>query len=175
MSDDELLKPMHGSMPGDWWNVGAAFVQLAAYLPDTYHPRPTAPSGAIRGEYRVMVHGGISGSGELGEAIFTGNDGRTDITIRPANTASIGYWQRAVERLRMFVETARDLRRDALGPSGEEVIELYYRSKAAGGKVTLKALAEQYGFNRKYLSNVKRAYDARGGWGAKSITTVDTK
>lgn len=46
-------------------------------------------------------------------------------------------------------------------------IEHYYRSKAAGGKITLRQVAAQTGYSYGYLRQCKMAYDAAGKWGCK--------
>jgi hypothetical protein len=51
--------------------------------------------------------------------------------------------------------------------AAEKVIESYYRRRAAGSKVTLKQMAEAYGYHRTYLSQVKKEYDLAGKWGSK--------
>ena len=45
--------------------------------------------------------------------------------------------------------------------TGEDVVAYYYQRRAVGDKVTMKQLAEQYGFNPDYLSQVKTAYDKK--------------
>ena len=62
-----------------------------------------------------------------------------------------------------FTESYDELTR----PRAAEVIETYYRRKAAGGKVTLKVLAEETGYSLAYLKTAKRRYDAAGLWGSK--------
>lgn len=49
------------------------------------------------------------------------------------------------------------------------LIETYYRSRAAGGKITLKQLADQAGITATYLSTKKTAYDKAGKWGSKRV------
>jgi hypothetical protein len=76
-----------------------------------------------------------------------------------------------VEMMLNRSETIRDL---TAPPqiTAEYLIERYYRIKAQGGKVTLKQLAEKYGFNHSYLRTVKTEYDKAGGWGAKRNTNT---
>jgi hypothetical protein len=53
--------------------------------------------------------------------------------------------------------------------TSQGVIELYYRSKAAGSKITLQKLADQYGLAVGALKTAKRRYDAAGKWGSKAV------
>lgn len=52
-------------------------------------------------------------------------------------------------------------------PSAEQVIERYYRSRAAGARTTLRQLAKDTGFSYGYLRSVKVEYDRAGKWGSK--------
>jgi hypothetical protein len=52
--------------------------------------------------------------------------------------------------------------------AASNVIETYYRRKAAGGKVTLKQLAEETGYSVAGLKVAKQRYDAAGKWGSKT-------
>jgi len=49
----------------------------------------------------------------------------------------------------------------------DAIIEFYYRQRAAGGKRTIKDLAESSEYSCNYLRKKKMEYDRRGGWGSK--------
>jgi hypothetical protein len=50
----------------------------------------------------------------------------------------------------------------------ERAIEAYYRAKSKSmRRITLRSIAEKFGYNYTYLSQVKSAYDRAGKWGAK--------
>ena len=68
---------------------------------------------------------------------------------------------------------AREFKRDNQKITGEMAIERYYRRKARGSKTTLREIAEAYGFNESYLSQVKKKYDQAGKWGSKSKKSSD--
>lgn len=51
--------------------------------------------------------------------------------------------------------------------SVDAVIERYYRSRASGGRKTLKQIAQEAGYNYPYLSLCKSRYDAAGKWGSR--------
>jgi hypothetical protein len=54
-------------------------------------------------------------------------------------------------------------------PSGtEQAIEHYYRSKAAGSRITIEKVAQQTGFSAGYLREVKMRYDRDGKWGSRN-------
>jgi hypothetical protein len=46
-----------------------------------------------------------------------------------------------------------------LSVTARAVVEEYYAARNAGHRITLKRLAEKHGFNYKYLSSVKVAFD----------------
>lgn len=170
---NEIVKEINGTLPGDWWTLAAAFTQLAAYLPyEEYKPRPV--SGPDHGGFHATVYGGPIAGGLLGRIQFSGSDGQTLIVITPATPASVPYWEYTIERLQMFNDLARQLRRDT-EPTAYELVERFYRARAAGAKVTLKQLAQQYRMNYSYLRAVKAEYDKSGGWGSKVLGTTSTK
>jgi hypothetical protein len=72
-----------------------------------------------------------------------------------------------LHQLETFSDQVRTMRHAASGLTAEEVINRYYRSRAAGGKVTLQQLADEHGFNRSYLRAAKMEYDKAGKWGSK--------
>lgn len=52
-------------------------------------------------------------------------------------------------------------------PGGaEKIVEIYYRSRAAGSCVTMTELAQMFGYSPSWLSQAKAAYDAAGKWGS---------
>jgi hypothetical protein len=58
-------------------------------------------------------------------------------------------------------------------PQGaEHAVAYYYHANAASKRrITLRSIAEKFGYNYSYLSNVKSAYDRAGKWGAKNKAT----
>lgn len=153
------------TLVGDWWYYAGALKMLLSV--DDFVPTDgEEPNGWV-------LH---AGNWEQDTALITGCDGRTTITITIRNAASGPPWSRYAAQLQDMAAEAREMRRTVLGPTGEEVIELYYRSRAAGHKkTTLRQLAQQYGFHPNYLSQVKRAYDEAGGWGSKTKAAPSQK
>jgi hypothetical protein len=49
----------------------------------------------------------------------------------------------------------------------DKAIEHYYRVLAAGGKTTLRKVAEETGISYEALRKHKQRYDATGRWGSK--------
>lgn len=146
------------TLAGDWWYYAGALKTLLSV--DGFTPN----DGPQRDGWSISAGDWIQDT-----AIVTGKDGRTSVTITIRNPNPAPRWHRYADQLEEMSTHAREMRRDAYGPTGEEVIEIYYRSRAARGKkVTLKQLAEQYGFNVTYLSQAKRIYDAAGKWGSKA-------
>jgi hypothetical protein len=56
-------------------------------------------------------------------------------------------------------------------PSADDLIERYYRSRSQGSRVTLREIAEQYGFSYEALKKHKQRYDNAGKWGSKKGQT----
>lgn len=146
------------NLVGDWWYYAGALKTLLSV--DGFIPNDTA----VRDGWTMSA-----GHWTQDTALVTGKDGRTTVVITIRNPEPAPRWHHYAGQLEEMSTHARQMRRDVYGPTGEEVIEIYYRARAAGAKkVTLKQLAEQYGFNVTYLSQAKRIYDAAGKWGSKT-------
>jgi hypothetical protein len=102
------------------------------------------------------------------EMRFTGHDDVTTVNARFGDTADESRCEDMIRRLTIVARAARQLKDDTEKPSAERVIEMYYRTKAQKGKITLKELAHRWGFNESYLRQAKIEYDRAGKWGAKS-------
>jgi hypothetical protein len=101
----------------------------------------------------------------VAHVLFHGVGGTTLVQVE-APPAGLEHWRQELlflARSVQFTESYDELTR----PRAAEVIETYYRRKAAGGKVTLKVLAEETGYSLAYLKTAKRRYDAAGLWGSK--------
>jgi hypothetical protein len=161
MSEEETTE-MRFTIPGGEWWYFASMIQIGIF-------EPLAWPGT-RMETRPNPHGCTieitSGATRLAAATITSTGEQTTIAVI-AHTAHAAVWQTLLLTVQRMAENARQIRRNARGPTGEDVIEIYYRSRAAGGKTTLRQLAAQYGFNPSYLSQVKKQYDEAGKWGAK--------
>jgi hypothetical protein len=147
------------TLTGDWWYFAGALKMLLTRRGIELTTEGQEGNGwvfTLPGWPQDTVH-------------ITSFDNKTTIVIIQRHPESAVLWQDIKAQLEDMATYAREMRRDVHGPTGEEVIEIYYRARAAGGrKVTLKQLAEQYGFNVTYLSQAKRIYDAAGKWGAKA-------
>jgi hypothetical protein len=155
MSDRQSIIRLN--LVGDWWYYAGALKTLLSV--DGFIPNDTPQ----RDGWSMSA-----GDWTQDTAILTGKDGRTTVTITIRNPEPAPRWHHYARQLEDMSTHAREMRRDVYGPTGEEVIEIYYRSRSAGSKITLKQLAEQYGFNVTYLSQAKRLYDAAGKWGSKA-------
>ena len=98
-----------------------------------------------------------------------------NVTVRGDNDSSIirvtapaeqeHAWIERLEQIDEIAAYARERRQHTEKVTGEDVIERYYLIKRIGGKITIKQLAEQYGFNETYLYQVKSAFDKAGKLG----------
>lgn len=100
----------------------------------------------------------------VGTLRFTKEPGGTLARIEVA-PAFYEYCLTLVDRLAQIIGSARSFQQDQ--PTAADVVETYYRRKAAGGKATLKMLAEETGYSLGALKKAKRQYDAAGRWGSK--------
>lgn len=83
-----------------------------------------------------------------------------------AHDSQAAAWEKELTYLAEVVEQVRQLH-EMTRPTANDIVETYYRRKAAGGKVTLKMLAEESGYTYAYLQKAKQRYDAAGRWGSK--------
>jgi hypothetical protein len=146
----------------EWWVLRAAYQAIANKIPpgiDDYH-------GVFTQGGWSLITGGDEYAGYLSLNANDDKSSETKLFIEDLLGNHREYWQAIVKELERFVLRLHEGRRQH-AKTAEDIIEIYYRSRAAGSKVTLRELAEQYGFNSKSLSNAKRVYDARGGWGSK--------
>jgi len=156
------------TLRGDWWYfAGAFFVRYT--MPTTNATYGNIDSGGVTQNVSAILQ--TSGLGQsLGSITFVAGDDETHVYITYANEEEYTavFWQGAVKFLREMSAHARHFRREAIGPTAEEVIETYYRRRAKGVKVTMTQLAKEFDFNPNYLRTVKGAYDKAGKWGSKS-------
>jgi hypothetical protein len=76
-------------------------------------------------------------------------------------------WRQFAERLEKFAWAAHEARLN-MAPNPDELVERYYRSRAAGTKMSLRKFAESTNVNYEALKKWKQSYDRRGGWGSKT-------
>lgn len=164
MSDKELTIEIRRHLPGEWWYFAG---QLRAALnrkrgdPDwEWYNQPTSPTGCI-------IHiGPRLARRRIASVIFVGKGESTTLVVHtiPSNLPHV---QPLIDDLEATAREAREARRDSIGETPDELIEEYYRRRAAGSKVTLKQLAEQAGMSYSWLRQRKMEYDRAGKWGSK--------
>jgi hypothetical protein len=154
------------TLRGDWWYYAGAFY--------TFHQLSTLKicSEMIQDNgvtQTVTVIDDVGATEQpLGQITFDGAEHETHIYVAFAASAyAPRFWQHAIQKLKDMAAVTRQFRQEALGPTAEEVIEMYYRRRAKGMKVTLRQLAKEFDFNPNYLSNVRTAYKKAGKWGSK--------
>jgi hypothetical protein len=159
---------------GDWWWIAA---HITVLLNTTQRAREEQNLARLRWEQDTQPgQMTFKGSTDQGEQVLSlavsGSEGKTTIQFSDAEPV-IGFWQPIIIQVRTVAEQAHKVRR-LVAPTTDEVIERYYRARAAGGKVTLKQLAQQYGFNYSYLRAVKSEYDKAGKWGSNVLGEAST-
>jgi hypothetical protein len=162
MSDREKVT-IDTTIVVEWWYVVAALDMLIEDRHKDEIPirwdRNDLPNGCRRERF---IDGAPAGSITLTR--HPDKPLLTTLAIRVGGDAP--YWRALVKRLQGFGNEARERRREVM-PTADDVIQRYYRIRAQGGKVTLRQLAEETGFNYSYLRDVKVTYDKAGRWGAK--------
>ncbi len=149
------------TIAGEWW-------WIAAVCNDELH-KNLPEFEAVKISNR-NPNGYTQSLDELGTLTIAGDETKLQTVVRiECPDAYEGQWRGVVAGIERLAQNARDLRRWAYGygSTPEEAIEFYYRSKAAGGKITLGQIAEAIGKSEKRLRNIKVEYDRAGKWGSK--------
>lgn len=152
-------KTIEGTIAADWWMLAGA---LRALLYRDRRNDPNAPSysSVPLDGYRFTI-GGL--------ATVQLSTGAAPTTVRieyPRQPGADDYFNGLYRYLAVFADSADSIRRE-VQPTADNVIQRYYRARAAGGKVTLKMLAEESGYSYEYLLKAKQRYDRAGKWGSK--------
>lgn len=174
------LKTIERPIAADWWMlVGAAQAFLfhdgrrdKQRCADDRTPRaPNYNSGPDEAGFHISFYDPQRSGRFLGELRFT--RGATATIVRGGVAPEVyDYCVGLVEALELLASGGHNFRR-WLEPNADEVIERYYRSRAAGARTTLRQLAEDTGFSYGYLRSVKAAYDKAGKWGSKKLSQDD--
>jgi hypothetical protein len=154
------------TLRGDWWYYAGAFY--------AYYQLPTLRAfyGNVHGNgvtQKAAVIRDLGGIGQsLGEITFVGSDDETHVFVTFSEIEEAPhFWQNAIQVLKEMSAHARHFRTSAIGMTADDVIETYYRRRAAGSKVTIQQLADEFDFSPNYLRTAKAAYDKAGKWGSK--------
>lgn len=160
-------KVIEFAVAADWWVLAGA-LQALLYLDRRRNSNAPGYSSAPIDGYRFTIGGQAT-------VQFTTGPAPTTVRIEyPRAPGADDYFKGIHRYLAVLGDFTTAIRRE-VQLSADEVIELYYRKKAQKARVTLRQLAEQYGYNLSYLSTVKAAYDKRGGYGAKTKTKPKQK
>lgn len=76
-------------------------------------------------------------------------------------------WRDRLDIVRTIANEAQQGRQRAGKAPGDQAIEYYYRSRAAGSKITLQQVAGEFNLSPNYLRKRKVEYDRLGMWGSK--------
>jgi hypothetical protein len=141
---------------GDWWYFAGALKALLTSQGFT-------PNDGPQRDGRVLYAGG---DWTHDQVTITGKDSKTTMVVEIYAPERAESWRKIVLLLEEMAIHARFMRQQVIGTTPQELIETYYRSRAAGGKVTLKQLAQQAGISYSYLTKAKMAYDHSGKFGS---------
>jgi hypothetical protein len=132
---------------GEWWYYAAA---IEAFWP------------IVRPEGRASVHLMVSATNTSprphgclisaieGSVSIRGAENKTIIIVRTDPTYRAA-WENVQTKLKQMARSARDFRRESIGPTVDSIIAAFDRAKAAGESVTLRQLAEDAGMSYAYL------------------------
>jgi hypothetical protein len=153
----------------DWWLVTAAFEMIANKLPP--YPDIFSMGTSVERELKHIRYSAIADSPDgsyvsVGIITFRLKGNSTEVETRSDSEEFISYWRNILEALSAFVAATTRIRQ-AYELTADDVVERYYRSRAAGSRTTIKQLAEQYGFSYESLKKHKQRYDAAGKWGSR--------
>ena len=158
------------SLPGDWWYFAAAFHE--AHRADRVGIAGHGTGNVYTYAVAVRPEEQYTPAIPLGEILFTSDGNYTQVYITFSVPSAEPFWRGVESFLRKMAALARAHRQEAIGTTPDEIIEYYYRSRAAGGKVTLTQLAEQAGLSYSYITKAKMKYDRAGKWGSRVKETV---
>lgn len=158
MSDLRKTADIHETLSGDWWNFAAAFGAR-------FNGTQVIASRRIEGQsviYRVMFDDTEQTSDPpypLGEIMFTGARGETDVYIKITGPDPTPFWPNVIAFLRNMAVLARTFHREATGQTFKDILDEYYQRKDSGERITLKALAAAADVNYDSLRQAKIRYD----------------
>jgi hypothetical protein len=153
------IATIEATIAGDWRLLAGI---LAA---DMWRAKQRPISTLIRDVFHMTIYAQEGIGNIIADVDFRASGGITHVQVK-THPGAVEDWQKELSFLAEAVSNAYSF--DELArPSAGDVIEIYYRRKAAGGKVTLKQLAEETGYSLAYLKTAKRRYDAAGRWGSK--------
>jgi len=160
------------------WPIVAATFEVAHRLvepnPKGTEAKPTAD------EYRATVYlqqqlpseWGTNDPTSLGTIQMKANGDNTQIVITTTATYE-KYWHLVMGHVNAQAEYMKRYQRLISGVSMNDAIEYYYRSRASGSNITLRAVAEQFSLSYEALKKHKQRYDAGGQWGSKKKASGD--
>lgn len=160
-------KVIEDTIAADWWLLAGA---LQALLDWEYERHDTAPgydSGLRENGYDVAIYERGQPERVLARVLFSVGPAPTRVRIEAARARGVYTYCQQLYHFLGRLAGGADIIRRKLQPTADNVIQRYYRAKAAGGKVTLKMLAEETGYSYEYLRKAKQRYDRAGKWGSK--------
>lgn len=167
MSED--LNTVEADVPGDWLMLAGALGGLLDHDPLlSWNGGPdTAWKGAPGADgFKMTVFDATRVAHVVADVWLSGDP--TVLYIRAKDyRGAVEYWKNMIKLLGSIALETQSIRR-MVEPHADEVIERFYRTRAAGKRITLKQLAEQTGYSYSWLRQAKVVYDRRGGFGSKA-------
>lgn len=150
---------------GDWRQLAGVLIAAVSRAHSLDKSRPRVGTGAQDAAgYTVTIYDGRVVGRDVATVHFGNTDGQARIIVE--TTAPYREeWEAHLTFLQAVAVETENVRRMA-EPSYDEAIQRYYRSRAAGGRKTLRQIAEEEQLSYAALRIRKMAYDRAGKWGA---------
>lgn len=164
MGDTDRLE-VDESIAGDWLLITSALVGWLDWGRLRNPARPSWVGGPEPPGYKMTIFDGVGIARVIADVWLSGDATTTRIRIISTHQHA-ALWTDALAFLNIFA-SGHDMITRTMEPTPDQVIEYYYRSRAAGRRVTLRQIAKERGISYSTLTKHKMAYDAGGGWGSR--------
>lgn len=156
------------TLPGEWYWLAHVFQWIVMADPDADtlgRKWLSGPHAAFGARWEAFQN---ETTDTVGTITFNVGTTQRETVVQVAIGAP-EYEKWWYDRFNQLYTTAREVSelRATHSTTPDEAIEHYYRSRAAGSRITLRQIAEDTNLSYEALRKHKQRYDARGGWGAK--------
>jgi hypothetical protein len=164
-------KVIEGTIAADWWILAGALQALLNRDYYRYDDAPSSDSGLKEDGYDFAIYERGQPDHVLARVVFSIGPSPTPVRIEAQRLPGVYAYCEGLYQFLDLLAGGADIIRRRFQPTADNAIETYYRSRAAGSKITLRQLAVRTGYSYDYLRKAKRRYDAAGRWGSKKEPT----